>query len=135
MRASASASLSMVRRAATVVLPALAAAALIAAPAQAQESYLRITTYHGGSTAQWFLTCGPDGGVHPEPGAACDRLEELGGDLDRIRFRPGVACPRIFDPVHVEIRGDYLGEPVDFTDDYPNPCFVERLAAPIVPAV
>ncbi|MGR6915006.1 SSI family serine proteinase inhibitor [[Actinomadura] parvosata] len=135
MRASASASLSMVRRAATVALPALVAAALIAAPAQAQESYLRITTYHGGSTAHWFLTCGPAGGIHPEPRAACDRLDRFGGDLDRIRFRPDVACPKIFDPVHVEIYGDYRGDPVNFADDYPNPCFMERLAAPIVPAV
>ncbi|MEV0996289.1 SSI family serine proteinase inhibitor [Nonomuraea sp. NPDC050202] len=127
------ASLSVIRRAATVALPALTVAALLAVPAHAQESYLRITTYHGGSTTQWFLTCRPEGGVHPDPVAACDRLDEFGGDLDRIRYRPDVPCPKIFDPVHVEIRGDYRGEPKDFADDYPNPCFVAHLAAPIVP--
>ncbi|TYB63232.1 protease [Nonomuraea sp. PA05] len=127
------AALSLIRRAATAALPAVAAAALIANPAHAQESYLRITTYHGGDVAQWYLTCGPSGGIHPDPAAACDRLDEIGGDLDQIRFRPDAACPRIYDPVHVEIYGDYRGEPKDFAEDYPNPCFAQRLAAPIVP--
>ncbi|UBU11931.1 SSI family serine proteinase inhibitor [Nonomuraea gerenzanensis] len=129
------ASLSVIRRAVTVALPALSAAALLAAPAQAQESYLRITTHHAGSTAQWILTCGPAGGIHPDPRAACGMLDDFGGDLDRLRFQPGEPCPKIFDPVHVQIRGDYRGEPKDFAEDYPNPCFAERLAAPIVPRV
>ncbi|MFB4277251.1 MULTISPECIES: SSI family serine proteinase inhibitor [unclassified Nonomuraea] len=127
------ASLTAIRRAVAVAVPALATAALLAAPAHAQAAELTITKYHGGVAQRWVLICDPDDGNHPDPFAACDRLREIGGDLDQIRFRPDVPCPRIFDPVDVQIHGHFHGEPLDLAEQYPNPCFVERLAAPIVP--
>ncbi|MEV0378534.1 SSI family serine proteinase inhibitor [Nonomuraea sp. NPDC050643] len=127
------ASLTAIRRVAAVALPAVAAAALLAAPAHAQAGELSITKYHQGAAQRWFLTCDPDDGSHPDPGAACDMLRRSGGDLERLRFRPDVACPRIYDPVHVKIRGVFYGEPKNFEETYPNPCFADNLAAPIVP--
>ncbi|MBF8186512.1 hypothetical protein ITP53_12325 [Nonomuraea sp. K274] len=124
----------MVRRVATGVLAA-AALVVAATPAHAQAAELSITRYdiREGTAQRWYLTCTPDEGTHPSPVAACDRLDEIGGDLDRIRFRPDVACPRIYDPVRVEITGDYHGELKIFQETYPNACFVEKLAGPIVP--
>jgi hypothetical protein len=44
------------------------------------------------------LTCGPDGGTHPTPEAACDSLRGVGGAFEQLPDVPGVACPTVFDP-------------------------------------
>ncbi|GAA3679075.1 hypothetical protein GCM10022224_049080 [Nonomuraea antimicrobica] len=125
----------LIRRAAAVALPVLAGAALFVTPAHAQAAELHIVKHNlpAGTAERWVLTCHPDDGTHPDPFAACDRLRRIGGDLERIRFRPDVPCPRIFDPVRVEINGWFYGQHKHFDEHYPNPCFVEKIASPIVP--
>src|SRR5262245_14622879 len=49
------------------------------------------------TSRRWTLICGPDGGTHPNPKEACDRLRAINGDLEQIRFRD-VSCPRFYDP-------------------------------------
>jgi hypothetical protein len=124
-----------------VRIPRIAVAALLAAaslavatPAQAAAaSELTITVYDPqGFGLSWRLTCDPDGGLHPDPYAACDKLREIDGDLEQIR-EPSGPCVRIWDPRDAEIHGYWNGEPVDFSQRYPNPYCMASAAAPIIP--
>ncbi|MEU6998291.1 SSI family serine proteinase inhibitor [Nonomuraea sp. NPDC046570] len=118
---------------------ALAVVALTtAAPSQAEDivtGELRITRYniHQGTVDRWYLTCDPDGATHPDPKAACDRLWEIGGDLEKLRFRPVGPCPRVYHPIRVEIDGRWYDQRKKFAIVYPNSCFAELLALPVVP--
>ncbi|GHE48044.1 hypothetical protein GCM10017673_57250 [Streptosporangium violaceochromogenes] len=136
------------RRLSVLAATLLATAALTAAtPAQADDAgstsaradeagaVLAIARHnlYEGTVRHWYLTCDPDGGSHPDPHGACDRLRDIDGDLDRLRFRPDVACPRIYAPVRVKITGTWYGEFKVFSEKYPNACYAEQLAGPVVP--
>ncbi|MFC4007869.1 SSI family serine proteinase inhibitor [Nonomuraea purpurea] len=117
-----------------VAVPAFAAALFVtAAPAHAEIGQLEITRYdvRSGEKQQWYLACDPDGGTHPDPVGACDRLRGSDADLERLRFGPA-PCPKIYDPVEVEIVGYWNEEPRRFRHRYPNPCSVRYQAAPVV---
>lgn len=129
----------LIRRVTIAVVTACTLVTLAAAgPARADdptgELAISVLSPVRGTVQQYFLTCGPDGGRHPDPVAACNRLREIGGDLDQLRFGPGVACPLIYDPRIVQISGVWNGEAKEFSHDYPNGCFADRVAGPVVPA-
>lgn len=52
------------------------------------------------------LTCGPPGGTHPDPAAACRALDEAGGDPERLSDL-GISCAEEHDPVWVSVEGTW----------------------------
>jgi hypothetical protein len=79
------------------------------------------------------LTCGPDGGTHPNPKAACDALRAVGGDFERLVWdlvRPDVACIDLYDPVYARATGSWQSGPgdgptfdVDYSKEFGNSCY------------
>ncbi|MGW4649945.1 SSI family serine proteinase inhibitor [Kitasatospora sp. NPDC004289] len=129
----------------SAVLAAVLAALVPVLPAAAQpreagpSAGLGITVRDGidGTVRHWTLRCGPTGptgGNHPGQEAACGRLVELAGDFTPLRNGPVADCPRDYDPRTLEISGYWNGEFREFEEGYPNPCHLERLTAPLVPA-
>jgi hypothetical protein len=74
------------------------------------------------------LTCGPDGGTHPTPKAACDSLRRVGGNFNRLPNVPGGGCPAIFDPHLARATGYWQQSPtgpvivVDYSETFGNRC-------------
>lgn len=126
-----------VRRAAAVAMTVVAAATVVTATARAGEprGQLGVTLsnfVHGGGFRHWTLTCDPDGGSHPAPRQACDRIRAVDGDLERLSSRPGI-CSRVYDPWHVDITGTWRGQDKNFREDYPNADCMARAAGAVVP--
>ncbi|NUT43816.1 MAG: hypothetical protein HOV86_27865, partial [Thermoactinospora sp.] len=94
--------LTAARRTAALTLCAAAALAVPfgASPAAAEAPgvllYVTVTPAHGGGAYSVRLTCDPDGGLHPRPGAACDALRQVDGVIDDLDVDPG-PCPLIHD--------------------------------------
>ncbi|MCX5276522.1 subtilase-type protease inhibitor [Streptomyces virginiae] len=63
-------------------------------------------------------------GTHPDPRAACDALNETGGEFDRLLAapNPGRVCPRHYDPVTVTADGVWHGERVSWKHTFSNGC-------------
>ncbi|SDJ64951.1 Subtilisin inhibitor-like [Nonomuraea maritima] len=123
-----------IRRAVALALPAVAAAGLLAVPAQAAVAELDIVRHNvrEGTFQRWFLTCPPDTSRHPHAEAACDLLTEVDGDLDWLATG-STGCSRELDPVHVNIRGTWRGRHKEFAHMYANACVLDRQAGPVVP--
>lgn len=111
----------------------LAAVALLAtgqAPAQAapghtgQGNWLFLTVTRGDSrssdTRGTLLLCDPPQG-HAHAAEACAELDAAGGDIDAIPPR-SVFCPMIYAPVTTHARGEWNGNPVDYTKTFSNAC-------------
>lgn len=77
------------------------------------------------------LACDPDGGSHPTPTAACDRLREVNGDFSKLRPRPGTICPAVYSPVTVTASGTWRGKTVSFKKTYGNRCELDAATKPI----
>lgn len=129
--------LTVVRRTAALTLCAAAALAvpLGASPAAADAPgavlYVTVTPVNGGGAYSMRLTCDPDGGVHPNPGAACAELHEVEGVIGDLNADPG-PCPLIHDPVDVEVHGSWYGRSTRFEERYTNDCVMERKLGPLV---
>lgn len=67
------------------------------------------------------LTCGPDGGTHPDAIGACEQLAEADGHLERVPSTPA-ACPMIHEPVTVEATGHWQSEVRSFVGSFGNSC-------------
>ncbi|KRV49862.1 hypothetical protein AQ490_19500 [Wenjunlia vitaminophila] len=76
------------------------------------------------------LTCGPDGGTHPDARAGCDALRAVDGDLTAVeptsRF-----CTRIYAPVIAEAMGTWDGRAVRYRATFPNRCEMEAGTGPL----
>ncbi|MEU6392529.1 SSI family serine proteinase inhibitor [Streptomyces sp. NPDC046939] len=85
------------------------------------------------------LRCGPDGGTHPDPAAACDRLEEITRD-GQDPFAPvpkGANCTMQYGgDATAHITGTWHGRPVDATYKLTNGCEISRWnrMIPVLPA-
>lgn len=85
--------------------------------------YLTITPLGFGFDEWQFvtLTCGPDGGTHPNPGEACDSLRAVDGELGDLP-NTGDPCPMDFDPVMARVYGYWGDEPVVYAKVFSNDC-------------
>ncbi|MCQ4042108.1 SSI family serine proteinase inhibitor [Streptantibioticus rubrisoli] len=113
-----------------LALSALLAPATSAAAEPAARAVLKLTVehrHHHGRTApvSVLLLCGPAGGTHPHPQAACAALEDARGRFRRLR-RVARRCPRVVDPVTVKARGHWWGRRVWFRRTYVNRCVAAR---------
>ncbi|MFC7341024.1 SSI family serine proteinase inhibitor [Saccharopolyspora griseoalba] len=75
-----------------------------------------------------MLSCGPDAGTHPDPGAACEAITDVEGDFHAIDGGNGL-CPLIYDPVTVRATGVYDGRAVDYVDTFSNACIAASRTA------
>ncbi|SDH32219.1 SSI family serine proteinase inhibitor [Nonomuraea jiangxiensis] len=127
--------LTAARRVAAIGLCAVAtlaapATALPAAAAAGADLYITVTPRDEGAHSM-HLTCDPDGGFHPRPVEACEVLHSVKGYFRNLNVNPG-ACPRIWDPIEVEVNGHWYGRPNPYYQEFPNPCEMERKLGPIV---
>ncbi|MBC6449973.1 SSI family serine proteinase inhibitor [Actinokineospora xionganensis] len=77
------------------------------------------------------LQCGPAGGKHRKPAAACRELSLVDGDFDKLNVDPDRACTLQYDPVHVTATGHWKGKKVDFATSYGNPCQFAVTTGPV----
>ncbi|WP_158673882.1 MULTISPECIES: SSI family serine proteinase inhibitor [Streptomyces] len=118
----------------------MAAVVLTATPAAAGNcsvADLRISVSHAGINPRPSgertdtLKCFPPGGTHAKPIAACDKLRQIDGDLDRLKSstgNTGVVCTLQYEPVKVQIEGKLKNKKVHWTYTYGNPCLMRQAA-------
>jgi hypothetical protein len=97
--------------------------ARIAAPAAGTSQLVLRTT--AGTTAGRSVTlrCDPPGGTHPKAAEACADVAKSRGDLKTLPANQNPrACFMIYAPVTVSAQGDWRGQPVKFTTQFPNTC-------------
>jgi hypothetical protein len=114
---------------AAATLAAPFAALPAAAAAAGAELFITVTPVNGGAYAM-RLTCDPDGGFHPNPVAACDALRNVDGYVEDLNVDPG-PCPRIYDPVEVNVDGHWYGRPNPYYQEFANRCEMERKLGPL----
>ena len=102
-------------------------------PAAAHGSFsLSITSKATGTLiGKASLTCGPAGGSHPNPEAACRQLTQADGHIEAIPADQGV-CPQVFDPVILRASGIWNGQDRRFEGEFPNRCVGVRSTGGIV---
>ena len=83
-----------------------------------------------GYAAAVSLTCGPAGGGHPQPAAACATLKKVGGDPARLKPKRAI-CTLEYAPITAEITGTWKGTPVHWTKTFGNPCDLARTTGPL----
>ena len=83
---------------------------------------LTIASPNGEVRASATLTCGPAGGTHPDPQAACAQLIDADGRIEKIPEKEGI-CTQQFEPVVLRAHGTWNGEPREFEAEFGNPCF------------
>ncbi len=77
----------------------------------------------------WTLTCDPDGGSHPNPGAACGFLADarLAGTDPFAPVPDDVACTQEYrGPATATVTGTWNGEDVDAAYNLTNGCEIAR---------
>lgn len=81
----------------------------------------------GGAVSTWTLTCGPAGGDHPDPAAACAALEAAGGAAAFEPIPRDVACTEIWGgPQTAHVEGTVGGVPVTADFARSNGCEIAR---------
>ncbi|MFC4060284.1 SSI family serine proteinase inhibitor [Planomonospora corallina] len=86
---------------------------------------LRVTPEDGTGSTGATLTCGPDGGTHPNAKEACDQLRRVAGQVERIPENPG-PCTLEYAPVRLTATGTWRGRQQRFAKTYPNRCAAIR---------
>lgn len=76
-----------------------------------------------GATPGRLLLCDPPQG-HPRASEACAELTATDGNVTGIQARE-TYCPMIYDPVTAHARGQWQGQPVEYTETFPNRCAME----------
>lgn len=80
----------------------------------------------GTEAQEWTLTCEPEGGSHPDPGAACAAL----GGLDATVFAPvraDLMCTQVYGgPQTATVSGNWGGQAVDASFSRENGCEIAR---------
>lgn len=107
-------------------------AALPANAASGADFIITIDPATGGAYVM-RLTCDPDGGIHPRPGAACGVLREVHGNVEALNVNPG-PCPKDYAPVDVTVEGHWYERPVSYHNEFHNRCLMERVLGPVVGA-
>ncbi|MFE1775574.1 SSI family serine proteinase inhibitor [Streptomyces sp. NPDC059008] len=73
-----------------------------------------------------LLECNPPGGTHPHAGKACATLNQVNGDLRKLRANSGSVCLKIYQPVTVVAQGEWKGSKVLYRKDFGNECELQR---------
>ncbi|MFB6551719.1 SSI family serine proteinase inhibitor [Streptomyces sp. NPDC056405] len=73
-----------------------------------------------GATRAALLLCDPPRG-HARAARACAELDATDGRIADIPLRD-THCPMIYAPVTAHARGQWRGQPVEYTQTFPNPC-------------
>lgn len=114
----------------TVLVPATAAASLTETaagrahvePDRASPAKFILTIHTpDGTVRASTLSCGPEGGSHPNAIGACDQLTAADGYMDRVPAQPA-ACPMVYAPVTLEATGHWHSEVRSFVGSYGNSC-------------
>ncbi|WNM38617.1 SSI family serine proteinase inhibitor [Micromonospora halotolerans] len=79
----------------------------------------------GGDVRATVLTCGPEGGLHPDPATACRLVARVDGHLDALEVQPG-PCTREYAPVTARAVGFWQDRPVAYTRTFDNRCHLHR---------
>jgi hypothetical protein len=117
-------------RAAAAVAGVLALGCVMApagAAEQQSESSLVLTMYEGTAgtgpvIAEVTLKCDPTGGSHTTADDACATVDAVDGDFDALGST-GEMCILIYDPVTVEVGGNWRDQVISFESAYGNSCF------------
>lgn len=99
------------------------------APGTAVAADLTVTLDETGSgaTTTWHLTCGPDGGDHPDPAGACATLAAAGGVTALAPPRKDVVCTEIYGgPQTAHVEGTVAGTRVSADFSRTNGCGIAR---------
>ncbi|MBQ1059611.1 SSI family serine proteinase inhibitor [Micromonospora chalcea] len=119
----------------TAALALVAALGAPASPAQAAPrpgpqtpSVLLLTVDDGAGVRATVLTCGPTGGLHPDPITACRLVARVDGDLDALDV-DGAPCTSQYAPVVARAAGFWQNRPVSYTRTFANPCLMQRTTA------
>jgi hypothetical protein len=99
------------------------------APAGTVAADLTVTLDETGSgtTTTWHLTCGPDGGDHPDPAGACAALAAAGGAAAFTPPRADVACTEQYGgPQTAHVEGTVAGARVNADFSRTNGCGISR---------
>ncbi len=119
----------------TAALALVAALGAPASPAQAAPrpgpqtpSVLLLTVDDGAGVRATVLTCGPTGGLHPDPITACRLVARVDGDLDALDV-DGAPCTSQYAPVVARAAGFWQNRPVSYTRTFTNPCLMQRTTA------
>jgi hypothetical protein len=79
-----------------------------------------------GAKTTWTLTCGPLGGTHPDPAAAC-RVLQAHGATALPPVRKDVACTQVYGGAHqATITGTWRGQRVRSSFSRVNGCEISR---------
>ena len=113
-----------VAAAVAVVLTGGTAAA--AGPAGKKKTDLELSYQaDAGYAAALKLRCGPPGGPHPKPAAACRTLTRVHGQPDKIKAAPTI-CLLVYAPITAEITGRWRGHKIAWKRTYGNKCEMNR---------
>ncbi|MCP3800981.1 subtilase-type protease inhibitor [Allokutzneria sp. A3M-2-11 16] len=123
----------LITAAALLAVPAVPAGAT---PRTAPPAAALVLTGNPGEAvtpaAKWvLLTCGPNGGTHPAPGASCSALAATGGSISTLRLDRDAICPMIYDPVTVSATGVWQGRRIREQITFPNRCVLIAETGPV----
>jgi hypothetical protein len=77
------------------------------------------------------LTCGPAGGSHPNPEAACQQLTQAEGRIEAIPADEG-PCTQEFNPVILRASGTWNGQDRRFEGEFSNRCVGIRATGGVI---
>lgn len=95
------------------------------ASAEPEETELVLAVYHDGNVETARLSCSPAEGEHERANQACGQIAAAEGDFARLSGDSQQVCTFIYDPVTVAAFGTWRGEPVRYTQEFPNRCVME----------
>jgi hypothetical protein len=100
-----------------------AAVGRAANPAAGTTQLMLRTTAGTNAARSVMLRCDPPGGTHPKAADACADVAKSQGDLKQLPASTNPrACFMIYAPVTVSAQGNWRGQPVQFTAQFPNTC-------------
>ena len=111
--------------------PAGPAGPISAVPTSSPSAESRLTVVHrdGDKASTWELTCGPAGGTHPDPQAACEVLDKNDGAAFNP-VAPSKMCTQVYGgPDTATIKGTWRGRDVNSRFNQTNGCEIGRWEA------
>ncbi|MET7327880.1 SSI family serine proteinase inhibitor [Nonomuraea sp. NPDC005650] len=79
----------------------------------------------GGETKTAWLHCGPVGGSHPRPRAACQLLQKVNGHPGQLNVTPDAVCTKELRPHAVVVAGRWHGRTVNWAKVFSNGCMMK----------
>lgn len=104
----------------SLIIPLVAALALVPAPAK-RSSYVVTVTTESGQESRATLKCRPTGGTHPHKKKACVQLITAGGDIAAIPPVDGL-CTTEYAPVTLRAKGTWDGTRYEYENVFGNRC-------------